>query len=531
METKPEPKPELRITGRPVEEDESSDDDDMIGPMPAEAEQPEEEEEEDEEDEDEFPVSHEIVLKDHHKAVSAITLDPSGSRLVSGSYDYDVKFWDFAGMNSSLKPFKSFEPVEGHPIHHLEYSQSGDSLLVISSSLQPKLYSREGEELMEYVKGDMYLRDMRHTKGHVAEVTSANWHPFNRDEFISASADSTVRIWDANNRWEHKTVIVLRGKGGGVGNRIKITTCAYGPDGRWIGCAATDGTINLWGTNGPFTRPAATVDGHVRLSETSGMIFSHDGNHLVTRGGDETVKLWDIRNFKSPIAQRNNIENNHPETNIMYTPNRKHILTGQSCHPSETGELLVLDSQTLSTVRTIPIGQSSVIRVLWNTRINQLVASCHNGSIHVLYSPTQSLRGAKLVLTREPKARHIDDNPNLTMDIPDGYSGDQAARLEDGEGERLIRKLKAQAKGDTKATRPEMPSSSVASDPDINHVKQTYGLSTMRNEDPREALLKYAEKAAKDPIFTKAYLKNQPKTLLEDRAGEDIEEPAPKRRK
>jgi len=91
--------------------------------------------------------------------------------------------------------------------------------------------------------------------------------------------------------------------------------------------------------------------------------------------------------------------------------------------------------------------------------------------------------------------------------------------------------LKAQNKANTKATRPEMPSSSVASDPDIKHVNKQYGLSAMRTEDPREALLKFAEKAEKDPIFTKAYLKNQPKTLLEERAGEDIEEPAAKRRK
>jgi WD repeat-containing protein 70 len=215
----------------------------------------------------------------------------------------------------------------------------------------------------------------------------------------------------------------------------------------------------------------------------------------------------------------------------MYSPNQKYILTGQSCHPSEQGSLLVLDAQSLSTIKTIPIGTSSVIRVLWNTRINQIVTGSHNGSIHVLYSPTSSLRGAKLILSRTPKARHIDDDPNFTTDVLEGYSGDQAARLEDGEGERLMRKLKSQARGNIKATRPEMPSSAVASDPDKDHVRQQYGLSAMRTEDPREALLKYAEKAKNDPIFTKAYLKNQPKTLLEERAGEDIEEPPTKRRK
>jgi hypothetical protein len=94
-----------------------------------------------------------------------------------------------------------------------------------------------------------------------------------------------------------------------------------------------------------------------------------------------------------------------------------------------------------------------------------------------------------------------------------------------------MRKLKAANRGDTKATRPEMPGSAVASDPDVDHVRAQYGLSAMRTEDPREALLKFAEKAEKDPIFTKAYRKNQPKTLLEERAGDDVEEPAPKRRR
>jgi WD repeat-containing protein 70 len=215
----------------------------------------------------------------------------------------------------------------------------------------------------------------------------------------------------------------------------------------------------------------------------------------------------------------------------MYSPNNSYVLTGQSCPPDEQGSLLVLNSQNLTVVKTIPIGRSSVIRVLWNTRINQLVTGSHNGSIHILYSPTASLRGAKLIVSRAPKARHVDDDPNFTTDLPEGYAGDQAARLEDGEGERLMRKLKASNKANTKATRPEMPSSAVTSDPDKDHVRLQYGLSSMRTEDPREALLRFAEKAQKDPIFTKAYLKNQPKAMLEERAGEDIEEPLAKKRK
>ena len=44
--------------------------------------------------------------------VSAVALDPSGSRLVTGGYDYEVKFWDFAAMDPSLNSFRSFTPFE-----------------------------------------------------------------------------------------------------------------------------------------------------------------------------------------------------------------------------------------------------------------------------------------------------------------------------------------------------------------------------------------------------------------------------------
>ena len=58
-------------------------------------------------------------------------IDLSGARLVSGSIDYDVKFWDFAGMDSSLRSFRSIRPCESHVIRALEYSATGDKLLVV----------------------------------------------------------------------------------------------------------------------------------------------------------------------------------------------------------------------------------------------------------------------------------------------------------------------------------------------------------------------------------------------------------------
>jgi WD40 repeat protein len=103
------------------EEDEGDDEDDDVGPLPPPV-KPSVASFEPEYDPDEeydvdpvasgtqFPTSHELALKDHNKVISALTLDPSGARVLSGSHDYDCKLWDFGGMDHRCKPFKSWEP-------------------------------------------------------------------------------------------------------------------------------------------------------------------------------------------------------------------------------------------------------------------------------------------------------------------------------------------------------------------------------------------------------------------------------------
>jgi WD40 repeat protein len=50
------------------------------------------------------------------QVVSAISIDGPGARIATGSHDYDVKIWDFGGMNARLEPFKTFEPSESYPV-------------------------------------------------------------------------------------------------------------------------------------------------------------------------------------------------------------------------------------------------------------------------------------------------------------------------------------------------------------------------------------------------------------------------------
>jgi len=67
------------------------------------------------------------------------------------------------------------------------------------------------------------------------------------------------------------------------------------------------------------------------------------------------------------------------------------------------------------------------------------------------------------------------------------------------------------------------------SQPDEQHINENIPLSNMRDEDPREALLKYAELAKNDPLFTNAWKETQPITQYADLSDEEDEGPDKKR--
>lgn len=107
-----------------------------------------------------IPIACQVSLNHGTKAVTALCIDPPGVRLASGSVDYEVRLWDFAGMDQTLQSFRTLNPCGNHPIKFLKYSPTGDRLLVISGMSQAKVLDRDGHELWECVKGDQYISDM-----------------------------------------------------------------------------------------------------------------------------------------------------------------------------------------------------------------------------------------------------------------------------------------------------------------------------------------------------------------------------------
>ncbi|KAH9075819.1 hypothetical protein EDB83DRAFT_2515499 [Lactarius deliciosus] len=436
----------------------------------------------------EFPVTHELVLKDHTK-------DPT---IMTANYG-TLEEWTSDASRSSPGSLRKVIHI-----HDLKYSPDGQRFLVISGTTQAKLYDRDGEEQATFVKGDPYIRDMKNTSGHVSELSSCAWHPKDAQTFITGSSDSTIRywvssmrfflslfiymdrIWNVENKRKQKTVIVVKSKERGA--RTKVTACGYSPDGRYIAGACLDGTLNLWKTNSNFVRPDLTVQGaHVKGTETGSLVFSVDGNTVLTRGGDHTVKLWDIRSIKRPVATRSEIPTLYPSTNAIFSPDNKYVVTGAGgTEKGDYGGLLFMNRENLEVVKQLDVGATPVV-VQWHPKINQIVVGLTSGTLCVLYSPQTSLNGAKLLVNKGPAKRPTVEDMSDAVAAPAIIIPGVTRDGEFTSGLPNKRKRDKERQDPRKSRRPELP----------NLVRDT-----TRDEDPREALLKYAKVGEDDPQWT-----------------------------
>lgn len=498
-------------------------------------------------DEPEFPVSHSIKIPTHERAVTAATLDPSGTRLVTGSLDSTLKFHDLTSLTpSTIRAFKSVDPsnpknavvsnTESHPIHNVLFNPLAPStLLVIDATAQPKILDRDGNVLSEFIKGDMYLRDMNNTKGHISEVTTGTWHPQQRDILVTAGTDSTLRIWDVNKPRHQKEVVVFKSKAAGSAGRSRMTAVTWGSQSgegsqnALIG-AALDGTLVLYQGEGPYSRPAGEIRGaHEAGTWTSDVDISPDGRLVVTRGGDDTVKVWDLRKFKTPVnsVSHKSTSAQYPTSTARFSPTGSNIVLG-----SEDGSVYILNPASLRPESVTPVTPGSpLITVLWHQKLNQITAGSANSETHILYDPQISNNGAKLIMSKAPKRRHIDDDPSLTTDMSQGISSD-AIIVPGGTVPSTVSfasrhpNVGLTASGRSRdPRRPHQPATTPfgKTNPDEGYVREQIPLSSMRDEDPRAALLKYADKARDDPLFTAAWSKTQPKTIYGELSDEEDE--------
>ncbi|KAJ3268309.1 WD repeat-containing protein 70, partial [Terramyces sp. JEL0728] len=491
--------------------------------------QPNEAESEDEDDNrvDELPLVSFGNLEGHEKPVTCFSVDPAGSRLVTGGRDNSFKLWDFHSMGASLKSFKSVEPAEGNPIRDVQFSLGGDLMLVAPSTHQLHVYKRDGEELFQCIKGDMYVRDYRKVQGHTSQLTSSRWHPNDKNLFMTSSLDSTIRIWDLNNIQNNKkgSIHCMFVRFSGTVGKTPVTSASYSNDGRYVVAGDSTGGIRIWKSLGSYSGAAEKTikDAHSNGVAITSVQMALNGLHITSRSMDDTVKLWDLRNLKQPIGVAKDMTCFHEEANTIYSPNERYILAGTAVKKEQgPAKIVVFDRHTLNRVNEIEV-PTSCIRLMWPTKLNQLFAGLGNGQVRVFISDF-SHGGITVPLSKGRKKLAVDDyDMYMGGVVASGYLLDPEPEPD----EFVV--IKKSWTGDRLAKQPELPPEVIRNKNRrtggmnvTEHLMKTMTKNTTRQEDPREAILKYADKAKNDPYWiAPAYKKTQDKPVLAEKVYED----------
>ena len=438
-----------------------------------------------------LPIRYEAYLKGHTKAVSALALDPSGVRLVSAGADFNLRVWDFSSMDKSLQSFRSMEPTENNLIHTLEWTKAGDKILLAANTPQAQILDREGRKLLETPRGYQYTTDMAHTTGHIHPITRAAWNPGDHSSFATCSQDATVRFWSLDNYKKHREIIKLKTEKGL--NTCKPLCLNFDEKGHNLVVALDDGAIQIFPSAGPFLKPAVRInDAHSPNTATSHIAFvpGRDGKMLASRGGDDTLKIWDIRNTKTALASFPLLPNRFPHTALAFKPDGSVVATGTSnSREGDPGSIFFFDLNSFQLLKVVDVSTESIISLRWHKTTNQLLAGRGDGAISVFFDPTISSKGVMTSINKAMRKLASQKTSEIAIITP--------AIKEQSERERA-----AAARRDPKAShKPQNPISGrgsaglLGSNLKADFMKRHLVGEHDLHEDPRAALLKHAHES------------------------------------
>ena len=284
------------------------------------------------------------ILRGHLEPVRGAVFSPDGRYVLTASKDTTARLW-----SAKTETSKQLAVLEGHigPVRSAVFSRDGRRVLSASDDNTTRLWDAEvGQQIAAFTThgarqgvaafspdgrlvaipddNTVVVRDADTAndtgkeypvlRGHSAVVQSAAFSPDGK-WIVTASADKTARVWDAE---AGKTVAVLEGHAGAV------RSAEFSPDSLRVVTTSDDSAAILWNAvSGELIR---RFEGH--LAQVLNATFSPDGKQIVTAGIDSTARLWDAETGKQLAILKG--QSDDPLFSAAFSPDGKRIVTASA---------------------------------------------------------------------------------------------------------------------------------------------------------------------------------------------------------
>eukprot|EP00934_Nitzschia_sp_Nitz4_P006183 Nitzschia sp. Nitz4//scaffold61_size107673//4994//7225//NITZ4_004219-RA/size107673-processed-gene-0.149-mRNA-1//1//CDS//3329555662//6173//frame0 len=495
---------------------------------------------------------------DSSNVLSTIAMDPSGARFAVASMDSSLRLYDFGGFNAdNPTPFTNVYVQEGYPIRSIAYSPTGDRFLVATASSQPRVMNRDGEEVLEFVRGDMYVRDPQQTTGHTSPLTCVAWHPVEHSIVFTTSHDGSLKVWNVDKGklafGMLKCLDTVLIKSVQTGRKTIPTSLTLSPKQVVLGTSC--GSVQIYSY--PFTSKLRPQQSTTVLEGKEPIVcvhFSADATRLACRTTNSVV-VYNCRGRLStsstPLLTVHNvgtIDSDCATPTMAFSPSGRVICIGvhddkrvdrsrldfylvpreekEESRPNSTTTGKLLCSCSLDS--TLP-----VVSLSWHLRLNQILVATTK-TFQVWYSSDHSQKGVLLTAGRRRKRKMEDDLQDVyrVRAPPPGSAVRQEQIITpnalplfaEGDAQHFKRRSKHdKLEEESKRQHPQQPAKSVYNTHNTIFAQmvvdnQTVDQKVIAGKDPREALAKYSE--GKSYIGT-AYEGNKERILAEKTVEEE----------
>jgi len=211
---------------------------------------------------------------------------PDGKRLLTVGGN-EACLWDIDTGDSML----DFSPHDAVASAH--YSHDGKYLITGSWDGTAKVWNTETGIVESRLRG-----------GHDTLVNSAVFHPDDSTTALTASNDTTAKLWKLASENGSPTWAVVRTFTGHTG---RVSSAVFSPDGNQVLTVSDDKTARVWDTATGEELPFSPLKEHIQSEFTHDQAvlcaaYSRDGQWIVTGSEDNTARLWHAATGKPAMA-------------------------------------------------------------------------------------------------------------------------------------------------------------------------------------------------------------------------------------